>query len=186
MAYIKVATGVGAGLLLGGRLHRGTAGTAGEIGHSTIDENGSVCRCGNRGCLETFVAAPVLLDLLRRSHGQLTLRQMLALAADGDAGCERVIADAARYIGVAVANVCNLLSPELVVVGGELAAAGELLLQPLRDTVRRYAIPAAAKALTIVQGSLSDRAEVLGALALALRESDAFVTDEALAALSVS
>src|SRR4051794_25462594 len=102
VAYIKAATGVGAGLLLGGRLYRGRAGTAGEIGHTTIDENGDVCRCGNRGCLETYVGTPMLLSLLRRSHGQdLTLRDVLRLATEGDVGCRRVIADAGRYIGVA-------------------------------------------------------------------------------------
>ncbi|MFL6139978.1 MAG: ROK family protein [Frankiaceae bacterium] len=186
VAYIKAATGVGAGLLLGGRLYRGRAGTAGEIGHTTIDENGDVCRCGNRGCLETYVGTPMLLSLLRRSHGQeLTLRDVLRLATDGDVGCRRVIADAGRYIGVAVANLCNLLSPELVIVGGDLAAAGDLLLQPLRDAVRRYAIPSAAHAMRVVPGELGERAEVLGALALALRRSEAHLVDDALGAITV-
>ena len=186
VAYIKAATGVGAGLLLGGRLYRGRACTAGEIGHTTIDENGDVCRCGNRGCLETYVGTPMLLQLLHRSHGrELGLRDVLRLATDGDVGCRRVIADAGRYIGVAVANLCNLLSPELVIVGGDLAAAGDLLLQPLRDAVRRYAIPSAAHAVEVVQGSLGERAEVMGAVALALRLSESHLVDEALGALEV-
>lgn len=172
-AYLKVATGVGAGLIIGGRLHRGVAGTAGEVGHTTIDEHGRVCRCGNRGCLETFVGAPHLLELLRTSHGpDLTLSQVIELARSGDTGCRRVIADAGRHLGVAVANLCNLLNPERIVVGGDLAQAGDLLLDPLREVVSRFAIPSAAAVLRVCSGVLGERAEVLGALALALSESD--------------
>jgi predicted NBD/HSP70 family sugar kinase len=170
VVYIRVSHGVGAGLILDGRLFRGHAGTAGEIGHVTIDENGPVCRCGNRGCLETFVRAPVLLELLRPSHGALVLRDMLALAEQGDPGCRRVIADAGRHIGVATSSVVNLLNPQRIVVGGALAAAGDLLLDPLRAAVERGAISSAAASLQVVRGSLGERAEVLGAIALALDE----------------
>jgi predicted NBD/HSP70 family sugar kinase len=128
----------------------------------------------------------MLLQLLTRSHGpSISLADVLRLARDGDVGCRRVLADAGRYIGVAVANLCNLLSPELVIVGGDLAASGDLLLQPLREAVRRYAIPSAAAAVDVVQGELGERAEVLGALALALRRSQARVVDETLAAVGV-
>jgi len=168
-AYIKVSTGVGAGLVIAGQIYHGAGGTAGEIGHMTIDEQGSVCRCGNRGCLETFAGAPFLLELLRHSHGRdLTFARLLELAADGDAGCRRVVADAGRVIGVAVANLCNLLNPGAVVVGGDLAMLGELLLEPIRATVRRQAIPSATRTMAIVSGELGPRAEVRGALVLAL------------------
>jgi predicted NBD/HSP70 family sugar kinase len=169
VAYVKVSTGVGAGLVIGGRIYHGVGGTAGELGHMTIDEQGQVCRCGNRGCLETFAAAPFLLELLRHSHGpNLDFGRMLELAKSGDTGCRRVIADAGRHIGVAVANLCNLLNPGAVVVGGDLAQVGELLLEPIRTTVRRQAIPSAADAVVIVGSELGPRAELLGALALAL------------------
>lgn len=166
--YIRVSHGVGAGLILDGHVFRGHAGTAGEIGHVTIDENGPVCRCGNRGCLETFVRAPVLLELLRPSHGTLVLRDVIALATQGDPGCRRVIADAGRHIGVAAASVVNLLNPQRIVVGGALADAGDLLLDPLRAAVDRLAISTAAASLQVVRGALAERAEVLGAIALAL------------------
>jgi predicted NBD/HSP70 family sugar kinase len=167
-AYIKVATGVGAGLIIGGQIYRGEGGTAGEIGHVTIDEQGPVCRCGNRGCLETFAGAPFLLELLRHSHGgDLTFARLIELAAHGDAGCCRVIADAGRYIGVAVANLCNLLNPGMVVVGGDLAGLGDLLLGPIRATVGRQAIPSATRRVEIVNGTLGARAEILGALVVA-------------------
>ncbi|MET9220075.1 ROK family transcriptional regulator [Streptomyces sp. NPDC088197] len=171
LAYIKVASGVGAGLVIDGRIYRGPGGTAGEIGHITLDESGPVCRCGNRGCLETFTAARYVLELLRGSHGDgLTVPKMVQLAREGDPGCRRVIGDVGRHIGMGVASLCNLLNPSRVVLGGDLAEAGELVLGPIRESVSRYAIPSAAQRLSVVPGSLGARAEVLGALALVLSE----------------
>ncbi|MFC5804770.1 ROK family transcriptional regulator [Streptomyces formicae] len=171
LAYIKVAGGVGAGLVIQGQIYRGPGGTAGEIGHITLDESGPVCRCGNRGCLETFAAAPYVLPLLRPSHGpDLTMERVVQLAREGDPGCRRVVADVGRHIGSGVANLCNLLNPSRVVLGGNLAEAGELVLAPIRDSVSRYAIPSAARRLSVLPGALGGRAEVLGALALALSE----------------
>jgi predicted NBD/HSP70 family sugar kinase len=179
LVYVKVATGVGAGLVLKGRLYHGHTGTAGEIGHVTIDEAGPVCRCGNRGCLEAFAGAEAVLEPLRMRHGdRLTLRQVVVQAQAGDVGCRRVIADAGRALGLAVAGVCNLLGPERVVVGGDLAQAGDLLLDPLRATVGRSAI-AATRELPVLAGVLGERAEVLGAVALVLRESQRFVAEPA-------
>ncbi|MGW1974095.1 ROK family transcriptional regulator [Streptomyces sp. NPDC001889] len=171
LAYLKVAGGVGAGLVIGGRIFRGPGGTAGEIGHLTLDESGPVCRCGNRGCLETFAAARYLLPLLSPAHGPgLTMERVVGLARGGDLGCRRVIADAGRHIGSGVAALCNLLNPSRVLLGGDLAEAGELVLGPIRDAVSRYAIPSAARQLTVAAGSLGPRAEVLGAVALVLSE----------------
>jgi predicted NBD/HSP70 family sugar kinase len=171
LAYIKVASGVGAGLVINGRIYRGPGGTAGEIGHITLDESGPVCRCGNRGCLETFTAARYVLELLRGSHGpDLTVPRMVQLAREGDLGCRRVIADVGRHVGMGVANLCNVLNPTRVVLGGDLADSGELVLGPIRESVSRYAIPSAARQLAVVPGALGGRAEVLGALALVLSE----------------
>ncbi|HWK92697.1 MAG TPA: ROK family transcriptional regulator [Luteimicrobium sp.] len=166
--YVSVSHRIGAGLVLGGEVYRGAIGTAGEIGHVTIDENGPICRCGNRGCLETFAGAHHLLEMLRGSHGALTLRDVIRLALDDDAGCRRVISDAGRHIGVALANLCNLLNPQRVVIGGELATAGELLLGPVRDAVARCALPSTAEAVEIVPSELGSEAELRGAVALAI------------------
>ncbi len=180
-AYVKVSTGIGAGLVLTGRLYRGIDGSAGEIGHTTIEEDGPLCRCGNRGCLETFAAAPALLDLLRKSYGpELTIADVLRLSAEGDVGCRRVITDAGRHIGVALANLCNLLGPQLIIVGGELAAAGDVLLSPIRESIARRTVAVPAGAPRITTGAFSQRAGVLGALALALQESDDIATDDVL------
>lgn len=171
LAYIKVAGGVGAGLVMGGRIYRGPGGTAGEIGHITLDESGPVCRCGNRGCLETFAAERYLLPLLTPSHGpDLTVERVVELARGGDPGCRRVIADVGRHLGSGAASLCNLLNPSLVVIGGAIAEAGDLLLAPIRESLSRYALPSAAQQLTVASAALGPRAEVLGALALVLSE----------------
>jgi predicted NBD/HSP70 family sugar kinase len=173
LVYLKLATGIGAGIVVGGGIVRGAAGTAGEIGHTTMDEHGDVCRCGNRGCLETVAGADTVLRLLAPVHGpDFRLQDAIDAALAGDAGCRRVIGDAGRHIGVALANLINLLSPELIVVGGELAGAADLLLEPMREAVGRFAIETAATATTLIPAELGDRAEVLGAVALAVLSSD--------------
>jgi predicted NBD/HSP70 family sugar kinase len=176
LVYVKAATGIGGGLIVRGRLYRGAGGTAGEIGHTILDETGDICRCGNRGCLETYAGGPAIVELLRRSLGEeLTIEAVLERSAEGDAGCRRAIADAGRHIGTAVANLCNLLNPQRVVVGGSIGTAGDVLLDPMRDAVRRHAIATAAQDVRIVRGELGDRAELLGAVALVLQTADPIV-----------
>ena len=167
MAYLKVATGVGAGLIVGGKPYVGAGGTAGELGHTIVDPDGAPCRCGNRGCLETLAGAPAVLAALGNG---LTIGEAIARAGRGDADCRRVIADAGRAVGTAAAGLCNLLNPELLVVGGDLGAAGHLLLDPLREALGRAAIRSAADDVEVVEGALGERAEVLGAVALGLRQ----------------
>jgi predicted NBD/HSP70 family sugar kinase len=173
MIFLEVSSGIGAGLILDGRLYRGGGGMAGELGHMLVHNEGAVCRCGNRGCLETAASTGALLDMLRRSHGELTLAEMLRLARDGDLGCRRVIADAGRVVGSAAAVVVNLLNPQRLVVGGDLAEAGELLIDGLRSSLRLAALPAADEGAEVVAGVLGERAQVLGALVLAVGEAGA-------------
>lgn len=170
--YMMVSGGVGAGLILGGELYRGTGGTAGELGHVLVDESGPICRCGNRGCLEMMAGGRAIIELLRPGHGDdLTLDEVIALVEQGDSGARRAIADAGRVLGRSVAAIVNAFNPELVIVGGALSGAGDVLLDPLREAVHRYAIPSAAQDVRITRGVLGDRAEVLGALELAARQS---------------
>jgi predicted NBD/HSP70 family sugar kinase len=177
MAYVKAATGIGAGFIVAGQPYVGAGGTAGEIGHTVIDPGGPICRCGNRGCLETLAGAPAILGSLRDVHGDdLTLVRAVDLARKGDTGCQRAIADAGLAIGTAVATLCNLFNPHRVVVGGALGAAGEYLLGPIRDSLRRGAIRSAADDVQVVQGQLGERAEVLGAVALVLTQGAANTT----------
>jgi predicted NBD/HSP70 family sugar kinase/biotin operon repressor len=171
-AYIKAATGIGAGIVIDGRLLRGASGTAGEIGHTTLDESGALCYCGNRGCLETVASGPAIIALVSSGHPELlTLGQVIELASSGDARCRRAISDAGREIGVAVAGLCNLINPERVIVGGLLSRVGELLLQPIRESIRRHAVFAAAERVEVVPAVFVERAELLGSLALALHVS---------------
>jgi len=165
--YIKASYGIGAGLIINGEVFRGSAGTAGEIGHVTIDENGPICRCGNRGCLDTFVGSRALLSSLAASHGPLRLRDVITRALAGDLGCRRVIEDAGRRVGVAVAGLVNLFNPEVIVVGGKMAEAGDLILVPLREALDRCAIPSAAATVELRPAQLGDEADVLGAIELA-------------------
>ena len=167
-AYLRVGHGISAGLIIDGSIYRGVTGKAGQIGHVTIDENGSICRCGSRGCLDTLAGGPALLELFRDDPGMQRIRDLLVRAESGDASARRVIADAGRHIGIAAASLCNLLDPELLVVGGELAEAGETLLAPMRHALARSALTGSNGVPELVQGELGDRAEILGCLALAI------------------
>jgi len=172
VVYVKVSSGVGAGLFVGGRIHYGASGVTGELGHTQVDPDGSLCRCGSRGCLETRAAAPALLEILRPRHGDgLTADGLVRLAHGGDVGCRRVLEEAGRLIGRALADVSNLLNPEVIVVGGELGGSGESLLTGIRTAVDRFALPAVATAVDVRSGRLGPRAEVLGAVALIIRDS---------------
>ena len=166
--YVKAAGGLGAGLVLGGQLHRGATGIAGEIGHVRLHEAGPVCRCGNRGCLETQVSAPKLVEVLQPAHDEeLTVERMLELGRDGDSGVNRVLDDAGRSIGRVLADLSNHINPAAIVVGGAMGAS-TALLNGIRDSVDRYAQPDIAATIRITAGALGERAEVMGALALAM------------------
>jgi glucokinase-like ROK family protein len=185
LIYIKLSSGVGAGLLLDGRLYRGGGGTAGEIGHTPARRGEAICRCGIRGCLETVASARSIAALLSSSRGEeVSSRRMLELAHEGDPAANRRIAEAGREIGFTVANLCNVINPERVIVGGEMSAAGEKITGPITESVRRAAIPSAAEEVEVVPGVLGERAEMLGALALVLRAPDRFVSPAAEAGMA--
>src|SRR4051812_39173652 len=214
LAYIKAATGIGAGLVQDGKLFRGTTGTAGEIGHTTVAEDGPICRCGNRGCLELYAGGAALLDALHQSHPDVetleqvvelahenhpagaaplfeglhqgppaaaTLGRVVELAHENPRARARVLADAGRHIGVAIANLINLFNPRRIIVGGELAGAGETVLAPMRVAAERSAVQAAVEAVEVVPGVLGQRAELLGGLALVLFEPWRFGADQLVA-----
>jgi predicted NBD/HSP70 family sugar kinase len=169
MVYLQLSDGVGLGLILNGEPYGGAGGVAGELGHTPVDEDGLICRCGNRGCLETLATAHAVAGLLGRSRGEtLTFAQVLELLESGDRAAHRAVEDTGMAVGRAVAGVVNLLNPELVVIGGEVASAGETLLAPIRAAVERRAVPPAARAVRVVRGTLGEHAEVLGAAAVQL------------------
>lgn len=141
--YVKLGTGVGAGLYLNGHLYRGAGGLAGEIGHTSIDPNGPICRCGLTGCLEAMIGTGHLLRQIREAdgpHAPSSVTGLVTAARRGEPSATAVIHEAGRYVGLAVANLFNLVNPSRVVLGGSLANAGELLVAPLRATLRERAL----------------------------------------------
>jgi predicted NBD/HSP70 family sugar kinase len=175
--YLKLSDGVGAGLVLDGRPYRGRSGTAGELGHVVVAEDaggptggpgGTVCRCGNRGCLETWASTTTVVGLLEPLLGSpLSIAEVVARARGGHAPSRRVLADTGGHVGRALGGLCSLLTPARVVVGGELAQAGSLLIDPLHAALDRWALPGAAEGVEVVAAQLGARAHVLGAVALA-------------------
>jgi predicted NBD/HSP70 family sugar kinase len=169
LVYIKLATGIGAGIVLDGRLYRGVAGTAGELGHVTLDARGPVCRCGNRGCLELTAGGRALLENARLTRPDLTdLDELVRLATDGDPGCRRLLIDAGTQLGYALGGLVNLLNPARIVLGGELRGGAPLMRDPLRRGLADTAMAAPVKAVQVVPAQLDLRAAALGGVALAL------------------
>lgn len=166
--YITASYGIGAGLSIGGQPFGGYSGVAGELGHISVDENGPICHCGNRGCLERVAGVPAMLESLRLTHGNLTSRDLVSQALDGDVACRRVIADSAHYYGLALASVCNFIDPQRIIVGGDLADVGDIFLEPLRVVTSRFTLPGLSSTIEIVPAALTPRSELHGALFRAL------------------
>jgi predicted NBD/HSP70 family sugar kinase len=172
LVYIRLSAGIGAGLILEGHPYPGVAGVAGEVGHVLSDPSGPICRCGNRGCLEAVASPVAVAALLERSIGEpVTVQRLLELVADDHRGARRAVAEAGEAVGRAVSMLVNVLNPKLVVVGGDLAQAGQVLLDPITAAIERHSVAPAATAVRVTAGMLGARAEVLGAAALILARS---------------
>ena len=169
MVYIRLSAGIGAGLVVDGRLALGSRGLAGEVGHLLAEPGGRICRCGNRGCLETVASPVAIARLLERSWGEpVTPLDLPRLLGEGNPGACRAVEDAGEAVGRVLASVVTLVDPELVVVGGDLAAAGEIVLAPIRWSIRKHALSLGTRQVSVVAGSLGDRAEVRGAAGIVL------------------
>jgi len=168
---VKFHSGIGAGLIANHQLVTGAHGGAGEIGHTTVDPRGTVCRCGKRGCLDTVASVPAILEALQPRHEGIGVGELLDLLAEGDPSANRVVADAAALVGQAIGAACLFVAPESVVVVGAMARAGEAALAPIRDAVEQAAIPQVANIPNVTRGALGDKHTALGAIALALRDS---------------
>jgi glucokinase-like ROK family protein len=185
LAYIKIGTGIGCGLLLEGHIYRGVLGTAGEIGHVTISDSGPPCTCGNYGCLEAMaggraiaqraqlaITAGQRTQLAHFDHGgQLSARDVALAAQQGDPVSQQLLADAGRHIGSALASLINLLNPGLVIIGGGVSGAGPHLLDPLRQAVAEHTLRPSFEAARIAVSGLGRRAVASGAVALALAQT---------------
>ena len=182
LAYIKVGSGVGAGLLLDGRLYRGDTGCAGEIGHVTIQEDGPRCSCGNYGCLESLAGGNAVAQRGREAvqagrRTQLasitpveaiTAQHVADAARRGDLVSQQIVTSAGTYLGIAIASLVNLFNPGMVVVGGGVAQMGDLLLDPVRKAVRERSLRSAAHTVRITSAVLGRRSSGIGAVVQAI------------------
>jgi predicted NBD/HSP70 family sugar kinase len=169
--YVKASNGIGAALVLNGHLYRGSRGMAGEIGHTQIDPTGAWCRCGNRGCLE----ATVSIDVVRRQLEPLGLDPLDPEDMEHPVAT-KVLAESGRTVGVVIANLCNTLNPEAVILGGDLASTGAHFTNGVRDSVRHLAQPGPAVDTEVIPTSLQGRAELMGAVACAAATPHAALT----------
>ena len=166
--YVKISDGIGAALILGGRIYKGSAGLAGEIGHNRLENNAELCRCGSRGCLEAVVSVESVIAQLAHSHEGVAIDRIDSLPF-ADEITDRIFSDAGRTVGQALSSLCNLLNPSLLVVGGALGTANPALLTGIRLGIDQYAQPAAAQGMTVAAAAHGSRAELVGALCLAAR-----------------
>jgi glucokinase len=176
---LTLGTGVGSGLVLGGRLWTGSRGFAAEFGHATVEPDGRRCGCGNRGCLEQYASASAIVrtaiagaassgsSLATLAPGEITARAVAEAAAAGDRFAVGVFAGAGRALGIATATLVNLLDLDAVVLGGGVADSFPLLAGPLREEIATRAFPQMAAGLSIVKGELGDDAGLLGSAVLA-------------------
>ena len=181
MVYIKVATGIGSGHVVGGEIYRGSTGFAGEIGHIAIDPRGKKCVCGLNGCLVTLVGGHALAGRAEElatqypdsplAKGGNSIREIEDAALAGDPLALQVAREAAANLGTAIASLLNVLNPSMVVLGGDLARLGDLLLDPLRETVASRTLVSSLKASEIRTSSLEFQSVAIGAATLVLKSA---------------
>jgi predicted NBD/HSP70 family sugar kinase len=171
VVFVKVSGGVGAGLILSGAIFRGTDGTAGEIGHLTLDDQGPLCRCGSRGCLEAYASTGTTLAMMAEQLPDAGIDDIIAAAKAGNVSALRVFEDAGLHLGWGLAAVTNLINPGVILVGGDMSHAGDLMLDSARLGLRRHVLAGAA-ATPVLVASLGDRASAIGALQLAIEATD--------------
>lgn len=184
VVYITVSTGIGGGIIIDGRIYRGAHDFAGEIGHMTIEPGGPVCGCGNRGCLEAVASGtamardgrsmmiagrtPILAQLVEQDPEKVNAETVAQAAQQGDEGCRELVERTGYYLGLGVANVANLLDPEMVIIGGGVAKMGEPLFARVRQVLSQRALAAVANAVEVVPAALGGDAGVIGAVQVAL------------------
>ena len=187
-SYVKVATGIGSGHFVNGRIYRGSSGVAGEMGHVAIDARGPACNCGNRGCLQMYIGSRALVDRVLQLRPEYpssvigrgsepTIDQLEDAAIAGDPLAVHVVREAAEYLGIAIAGMVNLMNPAAVIIGGGIARLGDRLLGPLRETVLRRTFVGAAAATEIRTSDLGPQDVAIGAATLVL---DAALNDPSL------
>jgi len=183
--YITLSTGIGGGIVIDGKIYTGAIGAAGEVGHMTIDDNGPICNCGNRGCWETLASGTALAREARRRIKEgvktsileytggdvekVTAQVIHSAAQQGDSLAKELIAQTGYYVGVGLANLINIFNPELIVIGGGLSNIGDMLLEPALKTAEARTYKEAFQAVRFASPMLGRNSGVLGAAAFALQ-----------------
>jgi predicted NBD/HSP70 family sugar kinase len=173
LLYVKASTGVGGGICAGGVVYRGGSGVAGEIGHVKVDRNGPFCLCGGRGCLETLIGSDALVRHARAVYGGQTARirdleHLIEKARRGNALCVRILREAGTLLGQTLGNICNILNPDVIVLGGTLSTAQDLVLGPCWEAIESTALGAAYGNGLRLEASAIEYASAHGALLMGL------------------
>lgn len=182
MVYMTMSTGIGGGIILDGRLYRGPNDTAGEVGHMTIVENGPPCGCGRRGCLESLCSGPsiarrarekaqaspgsLMVGLAGGDPARITAETVMDAARKNDPAAREIVDETARYMAIGLGNVVNMLNPEIIVIGTILVKAGDLLLEPIRDYLRRETWTRVYDTVRVEPAGLGDDVGDLAAIAV--------------------
>jgi predicted NBD/HSP70 family sugar kinase len=176
--YVKSSEGIGSGLVINGAVYSGGNGMAGEIGHIVVDDRGAICNCGNRGCLSAVASGRALLLQLRAAgNQQASLQEIIGGARAGDAACARVLGEAGRYIGTALAHVVKVMAPSTIAVGGELASAGPLVFDGMRAVLAENSLRTVSPPVTVREGVLRNDVCILGCVAHVLATRGSGISD---------
>ena len=168
LVYMTISTGIGGGIIIKGKVYTGALGTAGEIGHMVIEPKGPKCGCGNHGCLEALASGPAIA----RMAGTKNALEAELAARKGNKKAQKAINTAAKYIGIGIANINNMLNPDIFVIGGGVSNMGSLLLDPVKEWARKCSMEASRKSLIIVPAKLKNNAGVMGAIAICMKGDD--------------
>ena len=184
LIFVKIGTGIGAGIVCEGKIYRGASGCAGDIGHICVDKNGPICHCGNKGCLEAMAAGPaiaeralhaaqtgkssIIMNLYEKNGHILQAEDVGNASREGDALAIEVIRESGQYIGDVLAGLVNFYNPEMIVIGGGVSNLGNLLLSTIRQTVLHRSLPLATRDLHIVFSNIGQATGVIGAINLAM------------------
>jgi len=184
LIFVKIGTGIGAGIVSNGKIYRGTNGCAGDIGHICVQKEGPLCPCGNIGCLEAMAAGPaigqrgsqaaldgksaVLMKYYQAADGKLRAEDVGDAAREGDPAAIEIIRESGQMIGDVLAGLVNFFNPGMIVIGGGVSAIGNLLLSSIRQAVLKRSLPLSTRDLQIVFSAIGPDAGVTGAVILAL------------------
>ena len=180
---INIKSGIGAGIYTGGRLYRGSGGSAGEMGHIVVDENGPLCGCGNYGCLETMASTTRIIEKVRKLVRQgvvsklngfqnleeITINDVIAAARSGDEAARGILTESARYLGIAVSNIVNTLNPSKIVIGKEFVRYADIVMDQVKSIVKCKALKSPASKVEIAASEIGEKTSVIGAAIIPLK-----------------